>query len=517
MKKRSVFFFSLVLISGIVFGLALAVRFDLFSSLKAEGTVVPAVVTIGSSASVPPAPEAGLENAVINVANTAGKAVVSISIEHTQKIKGGKQFYFNQPFGGGQSPFGNDDNMRKFFDDFFGGMPDREFTQRGLGSGVIINKAGYILTNQHVIDEADKINVTLSDGREFKGEIKGQDQRSDLAVIKINAQNLPVANLGDSDNVKIGQWVVAIGNPYGYVMQNPEPTVTQGVISAMHRSLGRAVAQDRDYNDLIQTDAAINPGNSGGPLVNLKGEVIGINVAIFSTSGGYQGIGFAIPSNNAKRILEKLIEGKKIVYGWLGITVQDPTEEIAKHLGLADKNGVLVAKVLEDGPAAKASMKEGDVLKQVDNKAINNVRELLNVVGKLEAGRKVKVAVIRDKKSLNLEVTIGERPQGVEETGAGSGDETKVSSWRGLQVQDLSPENIKRFRIEEKKGVLVVDVEQGSAADEAGIIPGEVILEINKQPINNISDYEKATKTLKGNALVRTSRGFFLIKEKSEK
>jgi len=504
MKKRSVLFFSLVLISGIVFGLALA---------------APAAVTIGTSTNVPPASEVGLENAVINVANTTGKAVVSISTEHTQKIKGGKQFHFNQPFGGGQTPFGNDDNMRKFFDDFFGGMPDREFKQRGLGSGVIISKEGYILTNQHVINEADKINVTLSDGREFKGELKGQDQRSDLAVIKINAQNLPIANLGDSDNVRIGQWVVAIGNPYGYVMQNPEPTVTQGVISALHRSLGRTIAQDRDYNDLLQTDAAINPGNSGGPLVNLRGEVIGINVAIFSTSGGYQGIGFAIPSNNAKRILERLIAGKKIVYGWLGITVQDPTEEIAKHLGLADKNGVLVAKVLEDGPAVKANMKEGDMIKQVDNKPVNNVRELLNIVGKLEAGRKVKVAVIRDKKSVNLDVAIGERPQEVELglPGGGESGEAKISTWRGLQVQDLNAENIKRFRIDEKKGVLAVNVEQASAADEAGIIPGEIILEINKQPINNVSDYEKVTKNLKGDVLLRTSRGFFLIKEKSEK
>jgi len=476
------------------------------------------ITAVASGAEISSPELGGIENAVITIASTTGKAVVSISTEHTQKIKGGKRLYFNQPFGGNQSPFGGDENFQKFFDDFSGGLPDREFKQRGLGSGVIINAEGYILTNEHVIKDADKIIVTLPDGREFKGEIKGADPRSDLAVIKINSHNLPVANLGDSDNIKIGQWVVAIGNPYGYVMQNPEPTVTQGVISALHRSLGRALSQDKDYNDLIQTDAAINPGNSGGPLVSLKGEVIGINVAIFSTSGGYQGIGFAIPSNNAKRILTKLIEGKKIAYGWLGITVQAPTEEVAKHLGLVDKNGVLVAKVLEDGPAQKSGMKEGDVIKQIDSKVVNNVRELLNVVGKLEVGRRVKISLIRDKRPLTLDVAIGERPQEIQEGEEGVTGEAKTAiSWRGLQVQDLSPENIKRFRIEEKKGVAVVSVEPGSVAEEAGIIPGEVILEINKQQVGNVSDYDKITKGVLGNCLARTSRGYFLIKEKSEK
>jgi len=459
----------------------------------------------------------GLENAIINVANTAGRAVVSISTEHTQKVKSSnKRVYFNQPFGGGQSPFGGEEGFQKFFDEFFGGMPDREYKQRGLGSGVIINNEGYILTNEHVVNNADKITVTLPDGREFQGEIKGQDSRSDLAVIKINSHNLPVAALGDSDNVKIGQWVVAIGNPYSYAMQNPEPTVTQGVISALHRSLGRTLSHDRDYNDLIQTDAAINPGNSGGPLVNLKGEVIGINVAIFSTSGGYQGIGFAIPSNSAKRVLARLIEGKKISYGWLGVSVQDLNEELAKHLGMPDKNGVLVSKVLEDGPAKKSGMKEGDIIKQVDGKQLNNVRELLNIVGRLDVGRKVKIMVIRDKKPLTLEVAIGERPQAIDEEEQAL--EAKAASvWRGLQVKNLTPESIKRFRIEEKTGVIVTDVEPGSPADEANISVGEVILEINKTRVNNMADYEKIIKDLKGNCLIRTSRGYFLLKEKTGK
>jgi serine protease Do len=388
-------------------------------------------------------------------------------------------------------------------------MPEREYKQMGLGSGVIIDQEGYILTNEHVINDADKITVTLSDGRDFKGQVKGRDARADLAIIKINASNLPVASLGDSDNLKIGQWVTAIGNPFAFAMQNPEPTVTVGVISALHRSLGRLSLRDKDYNDLIQTDAAINPGNSGGPLVNLRGEIVGINVAIFSTSGGYQGIGFAIPINNAKRIISRLKEGKKILYGWLGITVQDLTDDLAKYFALPNKNGVLVAKVLENSPAQKAGMKESDVITQFDNKTVNNVRELLNFIAKAEIGRKVKIVVVREKKEITLEVEIGSRPENLEErTSAVS----TTGNWRGLEVEDINSDNMRRFRIGDRIGVVVVDVELDSSADEAGVIAGDVILEINKQAIRNMSDYDRVTRGLKGNALIRTARGYFLVK-----
>lgn len=448
-----------------------------------------------------------MEEAIVNVANIAGKAVVSISSEHTTKVRGGRRFYFNYP--GGESPFGEDDPFRRFFEDFMGELPEREFKEMGLGSGVIIDPDGYILTNEHVISDADKIKVTLPDGREFKAEVKGRDPRSDLAIIKINARNLAGVTLGDSANLKIGQWVVAIGNPFGFAMENPEPTVTVGVISALHRSLGRALSRNKDYNDLIQTDAAINPGNSGGPLVNLRGEVVGINVAIFSTSGGYQGIGFAIPINTAKRIISRLIAGKKVLYGWLGVTVQDLTVDMAGYFGLPDKNGVLVAKVLAKSPAEKAGMKESDIIRQLDNKAINNVRELLSIVGNAEVGKKIKVVVLRDKKELALEVEMGERPENLEKM-----EDVSAGGWRGLEVEGLTPENVRKFKIEEESGVAVVDVSPGTQADEAGIIPGDVILEINKQPIKDISDYQKLTKKLQGDALVRTSRGYFLVKEK---
>jgi serine protease Do len=292
-------------------------------------------------------------------------------------------------------------------------------------------------------------------------------------------------------------------------MRNPEPTVTAGVIGALHRSLGTSISRDKDYNDLIQTDAAINPGNSGGPLVNLKGEVVGINVAIFSTTGGYQGVGFAIPVNNAKRIISRLIEGKKILYGWLGITVQDLTEDLAKYFDLPDKNGVLVAKILVNSPAQKAGIKESDIIKQFDSKQVKNVRELLNSVAAAQVGKKVKVLLAREKKELTVEVLIGERPENLDEmesTAAVKG------AWRGMKAEDLNSRNAGRFKIEEKKGVVITNIEPGSSTDEAGLIPGDVVLEIDKQPVTSMPDYDKITKGLKGNVLLRTSRGYFLIK-----
>ncbi|MFA5114600.1 MAG: Do family serine endopeptidase [Candidatus Omnitrophota bacterium] len=434
----------------------------------------------------------GIEDAVVNVAAKVGKAVVSISTEHKIPSDKNKRVYFN-------SPFGDEEFFRRFFDEFFGDMPERDYRQVALGSGVIVDPQGYILTNEHVVEDADKITVTLPDGREFKGEVKGRDPRSDLAIIKIDANNLSVVQLGESESLKIGQWVLAIGNPFGFAMQNPEPTVTVGVVSALHRSLGRSISRERDYNDLIQTDAAINPGNSGGPLVNLKGEVVGINAAIFSTNGGYQGIGFAIPINTARRIISRLIEGKKIVYGWLGITVQDMSVDLAKHLGLKDKNGALIATVLPAGPAEKAGMKEGDIIRKFDNTDVNNVRELLSLVGRAEPGRKVKATLLRNNKELTLNVEVGERPDNLEESDAGA-TRNKSKKWRGLEVS------------ESQKGLVISEIEQGSAADDAGLVAGEVIQEIDKQPVKTLSDYQKAIKGVKGDCLVKTSRGYFLIK-----
>ncbi|MBM3250273.1 MAG: Do family serine endopeptidase [Candidatus Omnitrophica bacterium] len=504
MKRRRVFL-GLFFLGGLAAGVILTARLDLFP--KAESQSVKPV-----SAAV--AEIAGFEGAVIKVADTAGKAVVSISTEHVTKIKSpGRRYYF-----GPGGPFGNepqfgDDPFRKFFDEFFGDIPDREFRQQGLGSGVIIDPQGYILTNEHVISGADKITVTLPDGREFKGEIKGKDMRSDLAIIKINSTSLPTAPLGDSDSLRIGEWAVAIGNPYGFAIQNPEPTVTVGVISALHRGLGRVLSRDRDYNDLIQTDAAINPGNSGGPLVNLKGEVVGINVAIFSTTGGYQGLGFAIPVNAAKRIISRLIEGKKISYGWLGVTVQDLNEDLVKYFNLPDKNGVLVAKVLEESPAQRCGIKESDVIRDFDGKPVTSTRELIALVSKTEVGRKVKMTIIRDKKPVPVEVIVGERPQELEEAEE-EGAVKPSGAWRGLKVEEITPEISRRFNLDEKKGVVVVDIEPGTPADESDLIVADVISNIKGNPVKGMADYNKAVKETKGDALIGTGRGYFILKEK---
>lgn len=500
--KRKAIFWSLIFLTGVMAGLFITARLDLLSPAKSE-SIIPA--TIKSSYN--------MEEAVINVADTVGKAVVSISTERTTRLSGSRRYQFGYPRSP-QSPFGGSDPFQDFFEDFFGQIPDREFKQSGLGSGVIIDEKGYILTNEHVINGADKITVTLADGREFKGEIKGRDERSDLAVIKIDAKKLPVAQLGDSDSLKIGQWVVAIGNPFGFAMDDPEPTVTVGVVSALHRSLGRVMSRQRDYGDVIQTDAAINPGNSGGPLVNLKGEVVGINVAIFSTSGGYQGIGFAIPVNNAKRIITGLIEGKRILYGWLGITVQDLTDDLAAHFGLTDKTGALVVKVLEEGPAAKAGITAADVIKQIGGVPVNSVRELLNVVGKAEVGKPVKVTVVRNNKEMALNVVIGERPQDLREDSMEPGTPQAADRWRGMQVEELTSESAQALRIDKQSGVLIVDIEPDSLADKAGLVVRDVIEEINKQPVKNIADYKKITAGLQGDALVKTVRGYFLVKEK---
>ena len=434
-----------------------------------------------------------LENTFAEVADKAGVAVVSISTVHTAKM------------GGMQGQMGNDEMFRQFFKDFFGEIPEREFQQHGLGSGFIIDADGFILTNQHVIEGADKIEVTLSDGRKFPAKVKGQDERADLAVLKIDAKNLKALDLDDSDNVRIGQFAIAVGNPFGIANK---PTVTIGVVSALNRSLPRSTYGDKDYSDLIQTDAAINPGNSGGPLVDIEGKVIGINAAIISTTGGYQGIGFAIPINTAKRVLSDLISGRKILYGWLGVNVQDLDEALAKQFGLSEMKGVLVAKILPGSPAEKGKMKNGDIIKTFDGKPVENVRELLKLVGRAPIGKKVKVAVLRDKKEVALDIEIAQRPQELKEYA-----EPELGNWRGLEAQELTPEVSQRYKVSEKSGVVVTNVVPGSPADEAELRRGDVIAEINKKPIKNLKDYDEAVKSATGDALILTSRGYAVVKE----
>jgi serine protease Do len=363
-------------------------------------------------------------------------------------------------------PFGFNDPFEQFNDEFFkrffgDRMPQRsphKFRQTGQGSGFIISKDGYILTNNHVVGEADKIKVKLKDGREFdSAKVIGTDPDSEVALIKIEGDNFPILPLGDSDKVEIGDWVVAIGNPFGLV-----ETVTVGVVSAV----GRSKVGIAEYEDFIQTDAAINPGNSGGPLINLDGKAIGINTAIFSQSGGYMGIGFAIPINMARSIQEQLIKTGKVIRGFLGIYIQNMTPDLAESFGLNKSEGVVVTEVSKDLPADKAGLKQGDIILEMDGKKMKTDAMLRNDVAMLSPGTKVKLLIYRDGKQQEKTVTISGRPGSAEEKVEPT---QQPKEQLGLQVQNLTKELAEQFGYSLGEGVFVSQVTPGSEADSEGI------------------------------------------------
>lgn len=390
-------------------------------------------------------------------------AVVNISTEKTVRIPGSpfRHFFGDEPF-------------RDFFKWFFEDIPDRELKQQSLGSGFIIDKDGYIITNNHVVEGADEIRVKLADGREFKARVVGRDPKTDLALIKITTlfKDLPVLTLGDSDKIRVGDWVLAIGNPFGL-----EHTVTQGIISATGRVIGAG-----PYDNFLQTDAPINPGNSGGPLINLNGEVIGINTAIIATG---QGIGFAIPSNLAKNVISQLKEKGKVIRGWLGVSVQTITPEIAASLGLKDVSGALVTDVVSGSPADLAGIKRGDVIVSFNGKEIKKMLDLPRLVAETPAGKRVEIKIIRDGKENILSATISEQKEGrVTFKGFTIGEQL------GINVHDITPQLARQFNLRDRSGVVVIDVLPNSLADEAGIEVGDIIKEINKNPVKNLKDFE---------------------------
>lgn len=448
-----------------------------------------------------------LERATINVAADIGKSVVSISSVVKEKM--GERLYFGSPFGRSEN-----DPFRHFFEEFFGSLPEKEFKRMGLGSGVIIDKEGYILTNEHVVGEASEVKVKLADGREFDAVIKGVDKRSDLAVIKIEATDLPAVRLGDSDELKIGSWVVAAGNPFGFAIENPEPTITVGVVSALNRYVPALGRRERSYDDLIQTDAAINPGNSGGPLVNLNGEVIGINTAIITVSGGYQGLGFAIPINKAKVILNKLIKGEKILYGWLGVTIQDLNDDLRNYFGVKEKKGVIVIQVTKDSPAERAGFKEGDLILTFDGKPIKTTRDLIRMVSATEVGRVIPSEILRNAKRLTLKVKIGERPEDIEALQKAETLDVKKAIFRGLGVEDITSYTTQKYNLTDKEGVVVTYIDDDSPASRSGLKVGDVISKIEGKRIHSKRSFTSIASKIKGNCLVKTNRGYFVIKEK---
>ena len=398
---------------------------------------------------------------------------VVVNVSTTQVSQGGQ---------GLENPFGEEDPFGDFWRRFFGGPgPRGPFRQKSLGSGFIIDKDGSILTNNHVVENAQKIVVKMADEREFEAKVIGRDAKTDVAVIKINTrETLPVAPLGDSDQLDVGEWVMAIGNPFGL-----DNTVTSGIVSAKGRHIGGP------YDNFIQTDASINPGNSGGPLINLRGEVVGINSAIYSRSGGNIGIGFAIPINLVKELLPQLKGKGKVTRGYLGVLIQKVTPEIAESLGVDKPKGALVADVTKSGPADTAGVKVGDVIIEFDGKEIKESNELPIIVARTPVERRVRLKVVRDKKELTLTVAVGEMKD--EEVAASTPEKGEL----GLTVQQVTPQIAESLGLERAEGVVITAVEAGSPADDAGLRRGDVIVEVDRKPVRKLPDYRKALTDVK--------------------
>jgi Do/DeqQ family serine protease len=418
-----------------------------------------------------------LEDAFVSVADRVTPAVVNVSVKSkrvAQESEGPeRQERFREFFG------------PEFFERFFRRRQPRE-DSRAMGSGVIVDARGYILTNNHVVENAETVEVRLSDDRKFQATIVGRDPKTDLAVVKITAPagSLPVAPLGDSDKLRAGQWAIAIGNPFGL-----DRTVTIGHISAT----GRTHVGVATYEAFIQTDASINPGNSGGPLLNIEGKVIGINTAMVSSG---QGIGFSIPINMARDIMTQLISKGRVVRGWLGIAIQELTPELADSFGVKPDSGVLVADVMKESPAEASGLKAGDIIVEFDGAPIKNVTDLQKRVAAVEPGRPTPLSVIRDKTSTRLTVKIGEQP----------GDEvvatTPAEETLGLTVEPLTPEAAQRFKLNTQVGVIVSDVASGSSGEQAGIRAGDAILEINRQPVRDVLTFKQIIASVKPGEVV---------------
>jgi len=401
---------------------------------------------------------------------------IVVNISTTKTIK--RDFAFPEFFEG---PF------RDFFEPF---RAPKKWKKQSLGSGVIISPDGYIITNYHVIERADEIKVTLYDKRDYKGRVIGSDPKTDIAVLKISANGLPAAKWGNSDELQVGAFVLAFGNPYGL-----SHTVTMGIISA----LGRADVGIAEYEDFIQTDAAINPGNSGGPLVNIKGELIGINTAIFSRTGGYQGIGFAVPSNMARSVMEHLIKKGKVERGWLGVTIQQVTPELAKQFGIEEPNGALVSDIMRWSPAEKAGLKRGDVIIEFNGRTVRDAETLRNMVAQSEIGTHARLKVIRGGRQIFIDAVIAELPKdsamAIPEK---SKEEPQDDALAGFTVVELTVDIAKQLGLQRgESGVVVIRVEPESIAEESGLRKGDVIQEINKKRVSNLSEFNSVASRLR--------------------
>jgi serine protease Do len=442
--------------------------------------LVPAPMSAPAAAQDGRAVLQALQDAFVQVAQSVKPAVVNIATTQRPRPQEGRRSSPAPPLPGPFRDFFGED----FFERFFGERPPRE--RRSLGSGVLVDKRGYILTNNHVIEQADQIEVRLADKRKFSAMVIGKDSKTDLAVIKIDApDDLPVATLGDSGKIRIGEWAIAIGNPFGL-----DQTVTVGVISAV----GRSDVGITTYEDFIQTDASINPGNSGGPLVNIQGEVIGINTAIVATG---QGIGFAIPISMAREIKDRLIAQGRVVRGWLGVGIQELTEELASQFGVKPEEGVLVGNVMPGGPAERGGLETGDIIQEFNGTRIANVHQLQREVAQSTVGSQVQVKVLRGKNPLMLTIVLGEQPADLTAATEPAPPSSKAADRFGLAVQDLTPDLRDQLGLKEGEGIVVSGVEEAGPAARAGIRSGEVIVEANREPVRTVRDFARILTRLR--------------------
>jgi len=454
---------------------------DLFGTKKDEKPAVPAEPFWRENGlQAEPVVPSGVPSSFADLAEQSSPGVVNIQTSKTvrgQAFPRMEDFFFGVPHGG------------------FGREYERKIPS--LGSGFVISTDGYIVTNNHVVEDVDSIKVAFEDGSELEAEVIGRDPKTDIALIRVKPEKeLFALALGDSSVVRPGEWVVAIGNPFGL-----EHTVTAGIVSAKHRVIGQG-----SYDDYIQTDAAINPGNSGGPLLNLKGEVIGINTAINPRANT---IGFAVPINMAKEVLPQLKTKGSVTRGWLGVVIQHITPELTEALDLADDKGALVSKVAPDGPAEKAGVEHGDVIVEFDGQAIDDWNELPRVVAATPVGKKVEVTLIRDGKRKTVRVEVGalEEESVLAEAKPGGGGSTDAAAEFGLRVQDLTPEIAEQLGVDEAAGVLITAVEPGSPAEEAGLRRGDLVVEVDRTEVKSIGDLQAHLGTAGDRALLLVRRG----------
>ncbi len=496
-RKTLVVFTSVCL--GIFVGLVIASNFSWTQNGFADNEV--SVSTPTTPQSIPPI-NSDLEatsRAFVEIAKRVTPTVVSITSEKVIKVR--------DPIA---NLFGKDEFFKRFFPG--GGRGDQEFRQNGLGSGVIVSPDGYILTNYHVIKDADELNVLINK-EEYAAKVVGADPETDIAVVDIDAENLPAIRLGDSDKLEVGELVLAVGSPFDISLQH---TVTSGIISAKGRS-NLSLSGNLTYQDFIQTDAAINPGNSGGALVNIRGELIGINTAIYAgNSGGNVGIGFAIPVSLAKQVMDDLISGGKVVRGYLGVIVGTPDAELSEALNLKENAGAVVSEVAEGTPADKAGLKKYDVVIEVEGKKIEDHQMLTNLIASFNPGDDVKLKIIRDGEVAFKTVRLGERPSAtaLREPVA----ENSVTNQLGIEVADLTRELAERYGYDSDEGVLVSDVRRNSVAAEKGLRRGDLIKEIDRRKVRSAGDVERMIENLEAGDIVlfqikrQTSNHFIAMK-----